>query len=140
MRLLFCCLVVVVMSCNNPAPKNTGKDGRFDRLADRSCRAISIRQQRFALANQIRFATDTLATLKGKNDTMRLHNELQICLRQKDSLLKASLALADTIRMQLDSMMPYSDKAAQKQFTAKLDSTLKARGCEVTTREDNIRH
>lgn len=138
MRLLFCCLVAMIISCNKPLPENADKNNRLDLLADRSCRAISIRQQRFALANKIRFASDTMATLKGKNDTMRLHNELQICLRQKDSLLKASLALADTIRMQLDSMMPYSDKAAQKQFTAKLDSTLKTRGCEVTTREDNI--
>jgi len=138
MRLLFCCLVAMVISCNKPTPKNVGKANRLDLLADRSCRAISIRQQRFALANKIRFATDTLASLKGKADTMRLHNKLQVCLGQKDSLLKASLALADTIRMQLDSMMPYSDKPAQKRFTAKLDSIIKAKGCEVTTREDNI--
>lgn len=102
----------------------------MNRLADRTCRAISIRQQRFDLANKIRFAQDTLALSKNKNDSIRLQNCLKLYLNQKDALLTSSLQLADTIRRQLDSLVPYTDQAAQKRFKARLDSLLKRKGCE----------
>jgi hypothetical protein len=120
--------LLLIVSCSQSSKNN---DSAVNLLADRSCRAISIRQQRFELANKIRFAQDTLAQAKNKNDSRRLGNELKLYFSQKDVLLKESLCLADTIRKQLDSLVPYTDKAAQKRFTARVDSLLAKKGCKV---------
>ena len=98
-------------------------------LADRSCRAISIRKERFKTADRIRYAQDTLLHTKSKADSGRLQKRLTGLLKEKGILLKESLALADTIRMQLDTLMPFTDKAAQQRFTSSLNSLLKKKGC-----------
>lgn len=128
MRTFLILLLFFAVSCGRHASSDT----KIELLADRTCRAIHIRQQRFALADQIRFVQDTLFNIKNKNDTIRLRNSLDDLLRQKNILLKESLALADTIRAQLDSIMPYTNKAAQQHFTAKLDSLLAKKGCRIT--------
>lgn len=75
---------------------------------------------------------DTLAHTKSKSDSVRLQSDLNKYSKQKDTLLKESLSLADTIHRQLDSIMPYTDKVAQKRFTAKLNALLSKKGCMVT--------
>lgn len=103
---------------------------RLNILADRSCRAVSIRKERFVLADKIRFAQDTLARTKSKADSARLQASLVLYLKQKDILLKASIRLADTIHRQLDSLVPYNNKAAEKRFTARLKGLLAKKGCQ----------
>ncbi|MDB5122581.1 MAG: hypothetical protein JWP94_710 [Mucilaginibacter sp.] len=122
-------MLTAIYSCNTKSTKQVNKE-RLEKLADRSCRATSIRKQRFVLADNIRFMQDSLSKAKNKADSARFQSRLAEYLKQKDILLKTSLALADTIRMQLDSLLPYSDKAAQKQFTASLDSILRSKGCD----------
>ncbi|HVV55389.1 MAG TPA: hypothetical protein VHC47_08695 [Mucilaginibacter sp.] len=129
-------LLAVLASCHSHAPAND--QAKMNQLADRSCRAISIRQQRYTLADKIRFANDTLGTTKDEKVKARLQSSLKVYLKQKDSLLKVSLALADTIRMQLDSMMPYTDKAAQKRFSTSLNNLLAKKGCPVVTGRDSL--
>ncbi|MEO6849000.1 MAG: hypothetical protein ABI203_02895 [Mucilaginibacter sp.] len=126
MKVILFLVLLTAVACSNPV---NNKDGRINLLADRTCRAITIRQQRFDLANKIRFAQDTLSKTKDENDSLRLKSELDNFAEQKGTLLKESLALADTIRLQLDSIMPYTDKAAQKRFTHSLDSLLAKKGC-----------
>ena len=133
MRVLLFLILLTVVSCNHPGGNNYNYY-KMNLFADRTCRAISIRQQRFALANKIRFTQDTIAETKNKSDSVRLKTELAIFAKQKAVLLKESLALADTIRRQLDSIMPFTDKAAQKRFTAQLDSLLAKKGCATTNK------
>ena len=128
-------LLVIIFSCNKPA---SDKKEKLEQLADRTCRAIGIRQQRFTLANQIRFTQDTLSATKSKADSDRLQKRLAIYFKEKDVLLKESLALADTIRLQLDSVMPYSNKTAQNHFTASLDSLLAKKGCLKDNKTGNF--
>lgn len=127
-KLFYCVLLAACCACNRPA--TVDNKAKLEQLADRSCRAISIRKQRFLLADQIRFAQDTLLQTKSKADSDRLQVRLKIYLTQKPELLKQSLALADTIHRQLDSLMPYTDKVAQKRFTKSLDSLLAKKGCK----------
>jgi hypothetical protein len=127
--ILFILVLAGVCSCNTKSPMQTNQ-AKLEQLADRSCRATDIRQQRFALADKIRFTQDSLAKAKNGAGSQRLQSRLKGYLEQKNILLKASLALADTIRVQLDSLLPYTDKAAQKRFTAALDSIIKAKGCK----------
>ena len=133
--ILFFLLPIVIISCNKPAPDNARK---MDLLADRMCRAITIRQQRFELANKIRFAQDTLQGTKSKTDSVRLAKSLAEYLKQKPLLLKESLSLADTIHHQLDSLVPYTDKSAEKRFNTQLDTLLSKKGCLVKTRQPDL--
>jgi hypothetical protein len=126
---LFILMLTGIYSCNTKSTKQVNKE-RLEKLADRSCRATSIRKQRFVLADNIRFTQDSLSKAKNKADSTLFQGRLAEYLKQKDILLKTSLALADTIRMQLDSILPYSDKTAQKRFTASLDSILRSKGCD----------
>ncbi|GAC1302210.1 MAG: hypothetical protein NVSMB24_06440 [Mucilaginibacter sp.] len=126
--ILFILLIAGICSCSTKPPA-TVSHAKLEQLADRSCRATVIRQQRYALADSIRFTQDSLAKTKDKSQSQRLQGRLNGYLKQKGILLKTSLALADTIRMQLDSLLPYTDKAAQKRFTASLDSILRSKGC-----------
>ncbi len=126
--LLFVLIISGICSCNNKPASQLDKS-RLEQLAVRSCRAKTIRKQRFILADKIRFTQDSLAKTKNAADAKRFQSKLTDYLKQKSVLLKASLSLADTIRMQMDSLVPYTDKAAQKRFTASFDSILKAKGC-----------
>jgi hypothetical protein len=127
---LFILVLAGVCSCKTKSSSTQVNKAKLEQLADRSCRATSIREQRYTLADKIRFTQDSLAKTKNRAGSQRLQSRLNGYLQQKDILLKASLALADTIRMQLDSLLPYTDKAAQKRFTALLDSMMKAKGCK----------
>jgi hypothetical protein len=135
MKLTLCLLLAgILMSCNSHLSSDND-NSKMELLANRTCRAIGIRKKRFALADKIRFAQDTLAHTKSKSDSVRLQKNLTLYLKQKDTLLKHSLSLADTIRHQLDSLMPYTDKVAQKRFTAKLNDLLSKKGCMVTANQ-----
>ena len=127
--LLLSLLLLTAISCNK-LPSNNTK--RIDLLANRMCRAMSIRQERFELANKIRFAQDTLAATKNKSDSARLTKDLALYLKQKPLLLKESLSLADTIHRQLDSLVPYTDKAAEERFNTQLDTLLSRKGCVLS--------
>lgn len=134
-KISFCFLLAVFCSCNKSVPDNHKK---LENLADNTCRAIDYRKQRYSVANQIRFAQDTLMQTKSKVDSDRLQKRLQMLSGKKSILLKESLSLADTIRLQLDSLMPYTDKQAQKRFTVSLDSILAKRGCKDGNKEASL--
>lgn len=121
-------LLVTFLSCSRVSPDD---DANIGLLADHTCKAISIRRERFALADQIRFIQDTLAQAKNKSSVARLQNNLKLFMIRKAALSEASLRLADTIHRELDAMVPYRDKAAQKRFNARLDSLLAKRGCKI---------
>lgn len=121
-------LLITFLSCNRVPPDD---DVKIRLLADHTCKAISIRRERFELADKIRFTQDTLAQVKNKNSATRLQNNLKLFMIRKAALMGASLRLADTIHRELDAMVPYRDKAAQKRFNARLDSLLTERGCKI---------
>ena len=126
-RLFYCLALLALCSCGKSKPDNHAK---MEQLADRTCRAIDYRKQRFACADQIRFSQDTLYHTKSKIDSDRLQMRLKSLLDKKAFILKNSLALSDTIRKQLDSLMPYTDKEAQQRFNTELDSLLAKKGCK----------
>jgi hypothetical protein len=122
-------LLLAMCSCNN-AGKAGNNNARLEQLANRTCRAKALSAHRYALADSIRFAQDTLSHAKTKADSSRLQSRLKIYLENKPKVIKASLALADTIRMQMDSLIPYGDKAAERRFTASFDSIMTKKGCK----------
>jgi hypothetical protein len=122
-------LLLGMCSCNN-AGKAGNNNARLEQLANRTCRAKVLSAHRYALADSIRFAQDTLNHAKTKADSSRLQSRLKVYLENKPKVIKASLALADTIRMQMDSLIPYGNKAAEKRFTASFDSIMTKKGCK----------
>ncbi len=121
-------LAILFFSCQQSAKHAKSS---VMRMADLECRAISLREQRFALANEIRFAQDTLLHFSTTKDTATLSDSLQIFLQKKEILLQASLQLADTIHKQLDSLRKFSFKNVDDKhaFDKKLSEELKRRGC-----------
>jgi len=114
-------LLLTIVSCQKHSLDTKAKK---EQLAARISRAIATRQLRFALADTIRFTQDSMKETGSKTELDLLQRRLQIYLQKKGELLRLSLALADTIHQQLDSLMPYADKLAQKRFYASLDSIL----------------
>jgi hypothetical protein len=126
----FITMLLGIFSCTTSTHSLTLDKAKLEQLANCSCRATTIRKERFELADNIRFTQDSLSKAKTKSESERLQRRLQGYLKQKDVLLKHSLALADTIRTQLDSLVPYTNKQAQKKFKASLDSSLASKGCK----------
>lgn len=100
-------------------------------MADMECRAISIREQRFALANEIRFAQDTLLREKSPIKIARLKTKLALLNTQKEVIYQQSMKTADSIKAQLDSLQEkqLTDSTARRSFSEALKSALKERGC-----------
>lgn len=70
------------------------------------CRAFTLRELRFVLADKIRFAEDTIAKLPpGAFALKNLQSQLKVYLHQKESTLAQSLQLADSIKLQLDTII-----------------------------------
>ena len=129
-QLLF--ILAVLLSCTLFACRQQRDvDEKVNYIADLECRAVVLRESRFALANQIRFAQDTLLKTKRAEDTLRLVQQIQTFTHEKDTLLQHSLQLADTIHLQLDSLRKFifSDNNDRKQFEQKLNEALQRRGC-----------
>ena len=100
-------------------------------FAPLECRAVALREQRFALANQIRFTEDTLRSIADKKDTLRLHAILADLNDRRTTTTQQSLQLADSIKHTLDSLMNnYLTTAEEKEkFNEMLHATLKSMHC-----------
>lgn len=99
-------------------------------IADMEMRAITLREERFALANDIRYTQDTLLrTDSAAPEAAALQERLQVMAVRKDSLTKASLALADTIKRSLSAIIDpkrYSQEE-RAEFNERLNEELKRR-------------
>ncbi len=100
-------------------------------FADLECKAVQLRESRFAVADKIRFAEDTLMHAPANTDSVRLRITLQVLNNEKRSLTEMSNHMADTIRMRLDYLMNHHLKndTDKKRFHQLLADTLKKRGC-----------
>jgi hypothetical protein len=126
--IFFAIIVVSVFGCKRNS-KSLGI--AVDRFAALECRAISLRERRFDLANQIRFTEDSLLEKSNKGDTVRLRIKLNDLNKEKEVVLKQSLSLADTIRMQLDDLKKnqLADEKDKADFDRLLNASLEKRGC-----------
>ena len=124
-------VIVIFISCKHNSISNADVGKWVMGIADVECKAISLREQRFALANEIRFAQDTLMQTKDKTDTVRLSNKIAKLTKQKESILNQSLAIADSIKSQLDTLKSnhFTDTSITRIFNDALNDTLKKRGC-----------
>jgi hypothetical protein len=101
-------------------------------LANIECRAMAARNERFALANKIRFEQDKLATIKLHTDSLLIQAELVKNGVQKNSILTISLHLAGSIKIQMDYILAHylTNKAKEKEFNKALDALLLKKGCK----------
>ncbi len=101
-----------------------------DELASFECRAISLRNQRFELADKIRFTQDTL--LNSAGDTLVLNKKLLAMDAEKQALLDKSIRLADTIGKKTAILMRdyFTDKKKEIEFYRLLEIALKKKGCK----------
>ncbi len=128
---LFVFVALLVSCCFISCKRQSVLDEKTNYIADLECRAVLLREQRFALANQLRFAQDTLLTAKSSSDSLRLSSQIHIFTKEKEILLQHSLQLADTIHLQLDSLRKFifTGSNDKKLFDQKLNEVLQKRGC-----------
>ena len=129
-KLLQCAFIIVVIlsSCQERKPdlKELVED-----FAELECRAISLREKRFELANQIRFTQDSLSIHAGKADTTQFKSKLDSYNLVKNQVLQQSLSLADSIKVRLSDIMQnqLTEVSDKKMFNDMLNKTLEQKGC-----------
>ena len=123
--------VLLVSSCTSNQPPPSLEKIASD-FAPMECRAITLREQRFALANEIRFTQDTLIRANGNVDTARLQSKLGRLNMEKERMTQQSLQLADSIKQTLDSLMSHylTQQQDKEQFNQLLNAKLKDMHCK----------
>ncbi|MCW3112305.1 MAG: hypothetical protein JWR18_701 [Segetibacter sp.] len=121
-------LLSITVSCGEHKPNIKEL---VDNFVDLECRAITLREKRFELANQMRFTQDTLLQTSNKADTSRLKSKLEAFNKEKEVTLQQSLSLADSIRIRLNDMMKneLSNETDKTTFNETLNKTLVEKGC-----------
>jgi outer membrane murein-binding lipoprotein Lpp len=119
---------LLIIGCSN----KQSIDVAVNDIANIECRAMQLRNQRFKLADEIRFAQDTVIQLQHSGDTSVLHERLIKMYQQKELLHTRSSQLADSIKVQMDVIVTVflSDKNKELYFNQKLDSILTIKGCK----------
>ncbi len=122
---------MLLFSCKTKSSEKTLAVVTED-LANIECRAFSLRNERFELANKMRFKQDSLTTIKRHEDSLHIQQELATLTLEKDSILTSSLKLADSIKIQLDYVMKtfLTDKEKEMEFNRTLDGMLSKSGCK----------
>lgn len=123
---------VFFLSC---AQKNdvAGVDSIALKFSDLECRAYALREERFLLADKMRFAQDSI---DDKSTTtfarQKLQDSLKNWLAMKQDILAQSLRLADTIKFQLDSIIKIKLRTQEnlKRFDEALTIELSRRNCK----------
>lgn len=101
--MIVCIGCIAFVSCGVQKPDVDVLAASFSNL---ECRAYILREQRYALADRIRFSEDSIAAIKENSEQKtRLQNNLSGYMKAKDMILANSLRLADTIRLQLDTII-----------------------------------
>ncbi len=123
-------IMVCFLSCQQKnVPDVAAIVADFSKL---ECRAVHIREQRYALANTIRFTEDSMALVKDINDKKKaLQDSLNSYLKTKDDLLALSLRLADTIKLKLDTIIKVQLKTKDNiaEFDKQLSAALIKQNC-----------
>ncbi|GEO08549.1 hypothetical protein [Segetibacter aerophilus] len=127
-RFLLLTTLLTAFSCKD---EKTNVKVLVNKFADLECRAMTLREQRFELANQLRFTQDTLMQRSKQADTTRLQSRLIAFNQQKEIMLKQSLLLADSIHTSLDDIMKnqLASKSEKQAFNDMLNEALVQRGC-----------
>ena len=111
--LLILFFIALLTACTRSADN---QQYQLKTLASKVCRAIGLRQERYQLADRIRFCQDTLNSTKSAAKKRALQNELSVFNTRKTALVKQSLTLADSIHTEMESLKLYSDKVNRADF------------------------
>ena len=127
-RYLLVISMLIIFSCNNTS---SDKETMVKLLVNMECRAITLKNKRFQLADNIRYAQDTLLHYKSITDTALIQIRLKDLDFQKQLIVNQSLALADSIKLQMEIIMPryFDNKKKEMEFNMLLDEALKKNGC-----------
>ena len=103
---------VFLFSCEENNPDINTLVTKFSNL---ECRAYTLREKRYELADKIRFTEDSVQMNQNNQKSgTALKGQLKLFLKEKETVTKESLQLADTIRLQLDSIVKFQLKTEEK--------------------------
>lgn len=120
----------VMISCNSSNISSTDTKPDMAALAKQmaqvECKAMELREQRFALADEIRFTEEAIMQSKRQADTIQLAAKLQLLNDRKELLFHASMQMAEQIKHRLDSLMEneLTTAEAKASFNKELNTAL----------------
>ena len=123
-------LIVTFTFCKHDSTEDINKLAAS--FSDLECRAFTLREHRYALADKIRFTEDSIAkAIYTPAEKVQFQTNLTGYFTEKDNTLAASLRLADTIKNQLDSIIKIRlhDTAKTKLFDDALSAELEKKHC-----------
>jgi hypothetical protein len=111
--------------------QTAGHQDFFNRYVHHQCQAFLLREQRYALADRLRFLQDSLQN-SSAGDTISLHLRLTQWLQQKEAIYQHSVSLADTLGRMFDTVKTIYlvNKEKEKVFNDKLAEALAKKGCQ----------
>lgn len=127
---VLCALMALLSACSEQKPDISTIAKSF---ADMECRAINLKNQRYALADQMRFIQDTIIADTSSDVTKaRLSEQLKALDMGKDDMVNHGLSLADTIQQTLASLIkgPLKNVEDRHKFDELLAQELQKRGCK----------
>ena len=120
-----------LISCKSKAEENIKL--MATNFSNIECRAFAMRELRYTLADKIRFAEDFIANLlPGSTALKNLQSQLKKYQIDKENTLAQSLLLADTIKLQLDSILKIRLRSPDKikLFDKALLMEMKKKNCK----------
>ncbi len=103
----------------------------FENLVELHCKARDLRKQRFDLADSIRNYTDLQLSNQESNEPILADDvKLRNWNIQKDSLVRESKDIADSIKVLLDDVIVKLETDQKRVFNDSLIKAVSSRGCE----------
>ncbi|MBN8681524.1 MAG: hypothetical protein J0L99_02685 [Chitinophagales bacterium] len=114
-------LLLLLGACGHPED-NLKQDG--ETLATLNCRAKKLQDERFKLADDIRFAEDSL--LEGKGDTLLLKKRLAVLNGQIEGLHQRTRIVADSFTLVMGQLHQarYKEPASRKALDTAVQNAL----------------
>lgn len=114
-------LLLLLGACGHPED-NLKQDG--ETLATLNCRAKKLQDERFKLADDIRFAEDSL--LEGKGDTLLLKKRLAVLNGQIEGLHQRTRIVADSFTLVMGQLHQarYKEPASRKALDTAIQNAL----------------
>lgn len=119
----------ICLSCGNGPKQNIQK--AVDDFATLECKAVRLRNQRFDLANTLRYTEDSLLHSSNPQDTARLRRQVAMLQQEKERLTRQSREMANRIKLRMDSLTEtqFRTREEKERFHSAVTEALKKNNC-----------
>ncbi len=131
MKKYFLFFLIFLASCATNSDQKNEWPVDLDELSTLHCQSIALKNERFQLADSIRFIQDSIiVNTKSGNDISYYQDHLIELEKRKKILTANSYALSDTIESKMKIVIRDLNPDEKRIFNDSLNARTKAKGCE----------